>query len=133
MDMSYEIELPFPPSVNTYSIKPNTKPRMTSSDKWKKRPCVVRYWAFKAKVRELGIIVPEGGSHIIFYIPMPKSWSKKKKSEWSGTPHQTTPDKDNLEKALLDAIYDNDAHIWDSRVTKVWAYEGGIDVRHKSL
>ena len=23
-------------------------------------------------------------------------------------------------KALMDAIYEDDAHIWDSRVTKLW-------------
>ena len=103
-----------------YNITPNTKPRMTQSDRWKKRPATIKYWAFKDKVRDLKIEVPESNSHIIFILPMPKSWSKKKKWEMNWKPHQQTPDKDNLEKALLDAIYDNDAHIWDSRVTKRW-------------
>ncbi len=44
----------------------------------------------------------------------------------AGKPHQQKPDKDNLEKALMDAIYADDAHIWDSRVTKRWGEEGKI-------
>ena len=44
-----------------------------------------------------------------------------------GQPHQQTPDKDNLEKALLDALCpDGDARIWDGRVTKRWGYKGQI-------
>jgi len=55
---------------------------------------------------------------------MPKSWSKKEKIRLAGTGHQSTPDKDNLEKALLDCIYTEDKQVWDARVTKVW---GEID------
>lgn len=111
-----------------YQIAPVSKPRMTQSDRWKKRACVVRYWAFKDKVRELGISVPICGSHIIFTLEMPKSWSAKKKAAMNGKGHRTTPDKDNLEKGLLDAIYDSDCHIWDSRVTKVWGYKPSIEI-----
>lgn len=39
----------------SYPLTPVPKPRMTKSDAWRKRPCVMRYWAFKDKVRELGI------------------------------------------------------------------------------
>lgn len=50
----------------------------------------------------------------------------KKRQEMTGKPHQQKPDKDNLEKALMDAIYADDAHIWDSRVTKRWGEAGQI-------
>ncbi|MGP0674847.1 RusA family crossover junction endodeoxyribonuclease, partial [Citrobacter freundii] len=43
-----------------------------------------------------------------------------------GKPHQTKPDFDNMMKALMDAIYEDDAHIWDSRVTKLWGERGQI-------
>jgi Holliday junction resolvase RusA-like endonuclease len=59
---------------------------------------------------------------------MPKSWSKAKKDEMRGGPHQQTPDKDNLEKAILDSLYENDSHVWDGWVTKLWADEGAIEV-----
>ena len=119
-----------------YDITPCPKPRMTRSDKWKKpfRPPVARYWAFKDECRLKKIKVNECGDHIIFHIPMAKSWSKKKKAEMNGKPHQQTPDKGNLEKALLDAIYDEDCTVWDSRVTKYWSYEGKIEIlKHKGV
>lgn len=37
----------------------------------------------------------------------------------NGKPHQSKPDKDNLERALLDALFEDDAHIWDSRARKL--------------
>jgi Holliday junction resolvase RusA-like endonuclease len=46
-----------------------------------------------------------------------------------GKPHQSKPDKDNLEKALMDALFTDDSHIWDSRVTKLWGKEGQIIIK----
>lgn len=92
-----------------------------------------RYWLYKEWVRLLGIEVPPGGSHIIFVIPMPDSWPKKKRAEMRGKPHQATPDKDNLEKGLLDAIYAQDKHIFDSRVTKIWGDEAAIFIDEDGL
>ena len=109
-----------------YDITPIAKPRMTQRDKWKQRDCVMRYRQFKDEVRLLGITVPEFGYHVTFILPMPQSWSEKKKVLKYGTPHQQRPDKDNLEKALLDALFSDDSHIWDGRVTKRWGYEGKI-------
>ncbi|EOF5040629.1 RusA family crossover junction endodeoxyribonuclease [Providencia rettgeri] len=112
-----------------YPIVPVPKPRMTKSDKWKKRPETARYWAFKDEVRLHGLTLPECDYHVIFTVPMPQSWSKKKQAEMNGKPHQQKPDKDNLEKALLDAIFDDDSRIWDGRVSKVWGATGMITVR----
>lgn len=111
-----------------YKIDPCTKPRMTRSDRWKVRPATTKYWAFKDEVKRLWIELAEEGKHITFIIPMPKSWSKKKKLEMDWKPHQQTPDKDNLEKALMDAIYDDDCRIWDSRVSKRWGREWKITI-----
>lgn len=112
-----------------YPITPVPKPRMTQRDRWHKRPATEAYWAFKDEVRIRRVHVPESGAHIIFVLPMPGSWSKKKRAEMDGRPHQQRPDKDNLEKGLLDAIYDEDCQVWDSRVTKVWGRTGQIIVR----
>lgn len=101
---------------------------MTQRDKWSERPCVMKYWAFKDEVLLNNVEVPESGSKVIFRVPMPKSWSKKKKAEMVGKPHQQKPDVDNLLKALLDAIYDDDAHIWDIHAVKLWDVEGSIEV-----
>lgn len=112
-----------------YPIVPMGKPRMTRADKWKKRPEVMRYWAFCDEVRLRGVAIPESGYHVIFVLPMPQSWSKKKRAEYAGKPHQQKPDRDNLEKALLDAIFDDDCRIWDGRVSKIWGEKGQIIIR----
>lgn len=114
--------------MKTYNICPVAKPRMTRQDKWKKRPCVLKYRAFCDELNYLQFEIPACGSHITFYLPMPKSWSKKKMAEMDGEPHQQTPDIDNLLKAVMDAIYKNDSHIWDCRITKRWAYFGKITI-----
>lgn len=111
-----------------YDINPIPKPRMTSCDRWKKRPPVLRYFAFKDEVKLKKVIVPLSHYHITFIIPMPKSWSKKKKAAMQGKPHQQKPDKDNLEKALLDAVFEEDSLVWDGRVTKLWGEKGQIKV-----
>ena len=114
--------------LKVYDIIPNTKPRMTQRDRWAKRPCVLKYFAFKDEVKLNKIELPEA-YHVIFILPMPKSWGKKKKADMDGQPHKQTPDKDNLEKALLDAIYGDDSHKWDGRATKMWGKEGRIIVK----
>lgn len=95
--------------MKIYEITPIGKPRMTQRDRWHKRPATAAYWAYKEQVRLLGICLPESGYHVTFVIPMPKSWSKTKRAQYVGQPHQQKPDKDNLEKALLDAVFDEDS------------------------
>lgn len=111
-----------------YNIVPVAKPRMTQSDKWKKRPAVMRYRHFCDLVRVSGVLLPNGSS-VIFELPMPKSWSKKKRLEMNGKPHQQKPDLDNLLKALADAVHEEDCTIWHyGELIKVWAEEGSIIV-----
>ncbi|WP_336242107.1 RusA family crossover junction endodeoxyribonuclease [Enterobacter cloacae] len=43
-----------------------------------------------------------------------------------GQPHQQKPDLDNLKKSLLDALFEDDSHIWDARTSKVWGEIGMI-------
>jgi Holliday junction resolvase RusA-like endonuclease len=102
---------------------------MTRGDKWNNRQCVVNYWNYKYKIQEQfsGKELPENYL-LVFYLPMPKSWSQKKKNEKRHTPHTCRPDKDNLEKGFLDALYSEDSQIWDGRVIKLWGDRGRIDV-----
>lgn len=111
-----------------YPITPVPKPRQTQADRWKKRPAVLKYRAFADECRLRKVRIPEAGAHIIFVLPMPRSWSERKKKAMDGQPHQVRPDRDNLEKALLDALYAEDAVVWDARTTKVWGREGKIVV-----
>jgi Holliday junction resolvase RusA-like endonuclease len=112
-----------------YPISPVAKPRMTRSDVWKKRTCVMKYRNFKDQCRLHNVQIRNEGSSITFYIKMPKSWSKKKKFEMDGTPHIQVPDLSNLLKAIEDAIFLDDSMIWNYRgLEKIWAYEGSIEI-----
>ena len=110
-----------------YNINPHTKPRMVRSDSWKKRKCVLKYWAFKDEIRAAGVTIPDK-CYVIFNVPMPRSWSKKKRNDFNLQPHQTTPDIDNLLKALFDAVFDDDSHIYEVYKKKQWAEVGSIEI-----
>lgn len=111
-----------------YKITPVPAPRQVRSDRWKQRPSVLRYRAFRDHVKLLNIDV-RVGSAITFYMPMSKSWSKKKKAKHDGQPHMSKPDLDNLIKALLDAVYKEDSQIWKlGQTKKIWAYTGAIEI-----
>lgn len=133
----YEIE-PCPKEVKKgeismaiYEITPVPKPRMSKRDKWKKRPCVMRYWQFCDEVRLARVELPFYGAKIVFRIPMPDSWSAAKKANSDGTPHQQRPDLTNLAKAIEDACYGEDAAIWHySGLEKRWGYKGAIEITY---
>lgn len=74
--------------------------------------------------------MPEQGAHIIFYIPVPKSWRKHKKESRHLMLHDSTPDIDNCCKAVLDSLLPEDKAIADIRLTKRWinADKGHIEV-----
>lgn len=125
-----------------FDIVPCPAPRMTKRDKIftnpnhpdpkkRQRECVTRYFAFKTELQlqakkmnfELGKYY-----EVVFIIPMPDSWSAKKKAKMNGLPCETTPDTDNLLKALKDTLRKNDSDIWFEIVQKRWAYKGSIIV-----
>lgn len=115
-----------------YSIKPVPKPRQTQSDRWKKRPSVVRYHAFKDQIKAANLIVPNSGCRMIFVLPMPQSWSQKKKNQMRGMPHKQTPDTDNLVKAVLDAVLTQDSMIYHVEGLKFWGDSGQIIIEKTS-
>ncbi len=109
----------------TYNITPVPKPRQTQSDKWKQRPAIMKYRAFADECRYKKVKFGSG-DHVIFVIPMPASWSKKKKKIYGTQPHRQKPDLDNLIKALGDSLYEDDSILYSYTATKVWGYEGKI-------
>lgn len=115
----------------SYSVEvtPVPKPRMTQSDRWKKRPAVVRYYQYKDdlvfEALAQGFVLSDE-VELDFYLPMPKSWSKKKQAEMDGKPHQAKPDIDNMAKAVMDALLDEDSHVWSLRARKFWATKGSV-------
>lgn len=108
--------------------KPVPKPRMTRSDKWEQRTCVLEYRAFKDQFRidaknaglQAGMVVTELDAKV--FIAMPKRWSKKKKKELLGKPHMIKPgpDADNVLKSIADALQSEDVAIWKKHIEKFW-------------
>lgn len=114
-------------SKRNYGITPVPAPRMTRSDAWRKRPCVLRYFAFRDEVK-LNKVWIEDGAKITFFLPMPSSWSEKKKELFDGQPHRQKPDIDNILKSLLDSVFESDSHISRLSIEKKWSYVGKIEV-----
>ena len=69
---------------------------------------------------------------VVFYMPMPKSWSKGKKEQHEGLFHTSRPDIDNLCKALLDGLngvaFEDDGQVVCLQAWKFWSSEPKIEI-----
>ena len=114
-----------------YKIQPMGKPRQVASDRWKKRPEVLRYRAFADEIR-LAAAAQNFflGSRciMIFEFAMAPSWSKSKKEKMNGKPHQQRPDWDNCGKAIQDILKVEDSSVYTAFCAKFWSYEGRIRI-----
>ena len=109
-----------------FRISPVAKPRMTRSDRWRTRPSVLAYCAFADEMRQQcgGWELPDA-FHVRFIVPMPRSWSKRKRLQMVSTPHRQRPDLDNFIKSF-DCLREDDSSIWKISAEKVWGEEGMI-------
>jgi Holliday junction resolvase RusA-like endonuclease len=58
-------------------------------------------------------------------MPMPSSWSKKKKERMVSLPCRVKPDADNLCKAIMDGLWpDSDSMVHSLNLKKVWTWPG---------
>jgi len=113
-------------SVITINVAPCSKPRMTRADKWKKRQCVVKFFAFRDAIKQSSVHnIALESFDIEFYIQMPKSWSKKKKELHNGSPHKQRPDLDNYIKAWCDSVFEEDSVVWRFKASKRWTDKPG--------
>ena len=113
----------------TLAVDPVGKPRMTQRDRWKKRPVVLAYFAYRDEIKKQAEewVPPDYGLKILFVIPMPASWSGVKKAKMLGELHQQKPDIDNLLKAFFDC-FGEDCHIANVQATKRWGKTGEIRI-----
>ncbi|HEU5187072.1 MAG TPA: RusA family crossover junction endodeoxyribonuclease [Candidatus Saccharimonadales bacterium] len=110
-------------------LKPVGKPRMTRRDVWKQRPVVMVYRAYGDELRlKLPHYELPGELRIVFHLPMPQSWSEKKKAAMDGVPHKQKPDVDNLLKGFMDHLAKDDSHVWRVEAMKIWSRTGKITI-----
>lgn len=123
-----------------FDVIPTPAPRMTQSDKWKTNPnhiderkrqrkSVTQYWNFKnTLITQCEKMNFQLGKwfEVVYFLPMPDTWSEKKKDKMNGLPHETTPDTDNCTKSIKDSLRKNDSDIWWERAEKRWAYKGSV-------
>jgi len=110
------------------------KPRMTRRDKWKQRPCVLRYREWCDQLRAAAGPVPPAESVIelswVATFSPPPSWPKKRRVAAIGELHRVRPDRDNVDKQVLDALYpDGDSAIARGTIDKRWGWDAGIEIR----
>jgi Holliday junction resolvase RusA-like endonuclease len=123
-----------------FDIIPMGAVRMTKSDKWKTNPnhidprkrqrkSVKEYFNFKNELVAQALQLKfELGTYFdaVYFLPMPDSWSNKKKEKMNGMPCKSRPDTDNITKGVKDALRKEDSDIWWEKAEKRWAYKGSI-------
>lgn len=111
-------------SIGQWRITPQPYTRMLN--RGKRSPQAKRYQAYQQECRLRGVWQPASGDICVFVMPMPDSWSPKRRNNHWSRPHETTPDVDNLVKGLLDAVYDDDRLVWCIEAYKYWGNIGRI-------
>lgn len=109
------------PAVQVLDMRLAPKPRMTQSDRWNKRPPVLRYRASCDELRLRNAQLPHQYIVVVFRA-MPATWTAKQRAERDGTPCLVKPDVSNLIKSLEDALHAKDQHIFDGRGRKLWGH-----------
>ena len=123
-----------------FDLCPFPAPRMTRSDKWKTNPYhkdpakrqrkpVTRYFAWRnefiTQADKMGYRLGET-LRVVFILPMPKYFNRKKRGTLMGQPHKQRPDTDNMIKSVKDAFNVDDGYVWDERGIKIWGDKGQI-------
>lgn len=132
MTISPPTQLPNGSLLITVPGAPIGKPRMTQRDKWKQRPPVMRYrsWSDLARLAAGQLPAPDEISRLdwIAYFEPPPSWSKKKREEAMGQLHRSKPDRDNIDKAVLDTLFKSDSGIASGTIEKRWGVPARLEI-----
>lgn len=128
-DRSYKVVL---------SVTPKTHVRTTQGDKiffriprenlrpagLKRLIRIEKYNQYKidlsAEAKRMKFSMHPQGMSITFFIPVPKSWTNKKKRLHHMQYHSSTPDLDNLMKAMQDSLLTDDRHLAHYELSKRW-------------
>ncbi len=115
-------------------IEPMGAVRLSSSDRWSKRPAAQKYFDWKnrfktiisnnAALKSLISQIEESGKIEIETVhPLPKTWSNKKKRLHYCRPMRAKPDFDNVAKAVCDVLFKEDKQIHTATISQRWCGE----------
>jgi Holliday junction resolvase RusA-like endonuclease len=115
----------------TLLIRPVPAPRMSKRDQWRgaQSPAVQRYVRYCEELRFRAIALPQ---RYKLTFCMRLTDKQIAAGLLAGSPHRERPDKDNLEKGFLDAVFykrkgqAGDQGVWSGWAEKVWADEYAI-------
>ena len=111
-------------------VDPMGAPRQTRRDAWRPSKAVLRYRKFKDELRAVcGKPPVPVRLELEFDVPMPRSWSRRKRQLMQGTPHRSRPDVDNMAKAVMDALWTEDGAVAELAARKRWSATGEVRVR----
>lgn len=96
-------------------LYPSGLKRLQRLEKYNKYKLAVELIAKSKK-----FVFPPQGATVRFYVPCPRTWSKKKKKQYHGSIHQQKPDLSNLYKAFEDGLMSEDKHIAHVQISKHW-------------
>lgn len=104
-----------------------------------------RYYQYKQDIKTMAMArrlrpIEKGvgaSVDVTFYMPIPRSWSQKKRDEHKGKPHLIKSDIDNLVKGFFDSLnkvawYD-DSQVYEVKSRKFYSDEPGIEFRIECL
>tara|TARA_R110000868_G_scaffold4085_6_gene24897 strand:- start:1276 stop:1659 length:384 start_codon:yes stop_codon:yes gene_type:complete len=115
-----------------FNLTPIGKPRMTQRDKWLNPPreAILKYRLSKQAMETYAMMTKfslKDKLECVFHLPMPESWSGKKKERMALTPHQSKPDLDNILKFVMDVLLpQSDSNVHTIIAKKIWDFEGKI-------
>ena len=112
-----------------FDVTPVPAPRQVRRDIYDPSPSVLRYRAYQDEIRlkQGSFTFPAATAAVQFFLPIPKS--NRDSTRVPGSPHQQTPDFDNLLKALLDSLIPpfgkkDDSYIYQVIGIKRWTEHG---------
>jgi len=106
-------------------IDPVPAPRMSRSDVWKRRKCVLKYRAYRDHIRMICNLkkFEISDCELEFHFEIPNYLKNK---ILPGELKRTRPDIDNLVKAIFDALLEEDGHIARFNAVKKWSGNKGF-------
>jgi Holliday junction resolvase RusA-like endonuclease len=134
--------MPSPSYELSFSIDPvpASRPRVTQWGTYYGK----KYKGFKKTMEELvvsyrptKVLEDLISADMTFFVPIPKSWSKKKKAAKVGKYCDNNADLDNYEKAILDSLnghyFIDDRQIVEQASRKIYAEQGSIHIIIKEI